>query len=115
MRLNDLNEQKADPTGDEVLIIADFFKCDYNFFISNERLTAFEQTEKLFRKYGDELTKEDRWSIQEFLFLSECEHFLFEALKKPKRKTLFFPAPRRLFQGAWSGCRSFFEGVLELS
>jgi Zn-dependent peptidase ImmA (M78 family) len=90
LRVNDLKEQKADPTGDEVLIIADFFKCDYNFFISNERLTAFEQTEKLFRKYGDELTKDDRWSIQEFLFLSECEQFLFEALRKPKREPFSF-------------------------
>ncbi len=89
-RLNDLNEQRTDPTGDEILIIADFFKCDYNFFISNERLTAFEQTEKLFRKYGSELTKEDRWSIQEFIFLSECENFLLAALNKPKKESFLF-------------------------
>jgi Zn-dependent peptidase ImmA (M78 family) len=98
-RLNDLNEQKADPTGDEVLIIADFFKCDYNFFISNERLTAFEQTEKLFRKYGSELTKEDRWSIQEFIFLSECEHFLFAALNKPKKEPFSFRPHGNYYKG----------------
>lgn len=98
-RLNELNACKADPTGDEVLIIADFFKCDYNFFISNERLTAFEQTEKLFRKYGNELTKEDRWSIQEFLFLSECEHYLLEALKKPRSAPFSFRPQHDYFKG----------------
>lgn len=46
----------AAPSGDEVLILADFFKCDYRFFVSNERLTASEQTESLYRRYGTELT-----------------------------------------------------------
>lgn len=69
------NAERA-PTGDEVLIIADFFKCDYNFFISNEKLAPFEQTETLFRAHGDELSNTDRWSIQEIMFLADCEHFL---------------------------------------
>ncbi len=29
------------PTGDEVLIIADFFQCDYRFFVSNEKIAAY--------------------------------------------------------------------------
>ena len=41
------------PTGDEILIIASFYKCDYKFFLTNERLTPFEQTDLLFRRYGD--------------------------------------------------------------
>jgi Zn-dependent peptidase ImmA (M78 family) len=64
------------PTGDEVLILADYYKCDFRFFISNEQLAPFEQTEKLFRKLGDKLTPADRWAIQEFLFLCESEAFL---------------------------------------
>ena len=39
-------------------------------------LAPFEQTETLFRMYGDELSSEDRWAIQEFLFLCECEDYL---------------------------------------
>lgn len=97
-RLNILKDHKADPTGDEVLILADFFKCDYSFFISNERLTAFEQTERLFRKHGNELSKEDRWAIQEFLFLCECEQFLMEALKKPKKMPFSFRAQGNFFK-----------------
>lgn len=77
-RLNSLVTQKEQPTGDEILIIADFFKCDYKFFISNEKLAPFEQTEELFRSHGDVLSSEDRWNIQEFLFLCECQHFLLQ-------------------------------------
>ncbi len=29
------------PTGDEVLILADYYKCDYQFFISIEQLAPF--------------------------------------------------------------------------
>ena len=80
-RIRKLLDREADPTGDEVLILADFFKCDFKFFISNERLAAFEQTEALFRKYGTELSKEDRWAIQELLFLCESQQFLITELR----------------------------------
>lgn len=74
--------EKSDlqPTGDEILILADFYKCDFRFFITNKKVTSFEQTEVLFRRYGEELTKADRWAIQEVLFLAENEAFLNEHL-----------------------------------
>lgn len=75
-RLQSLERQDSEPTGDEVLILADFFKCDFKFFISNEKLAPFEQTESLFRVHGAALTQDDRWAIQEFLFLCECQEFL---------------------------------------
>jgi len=80
----------ADPTGDEVLILADFFRCDYRFFISNEKLAPFEQTESLFRKHGSDLTREDRWAIQEFLFLCECQAFLLSQISDVARKPFTF-------------------------
>lgn len=80
------------PSGDEILILADFYKCDFKFFISNEKLASFEQTEMLFRRHGDQLTKADRWSIQEFLFLCECEHDLMDMLgRKPQTAFEFHP------------------------
>lgn len=79
-RLILLLEGKSTPSGDEILILADYFKCDFKFFISNEQLAPFEQTEELFRRHGNELSKEDRWSIQEFLFLCECQDFLLKEL-----------------------------------
>ncbi len=67
---------EKEPSGDEILIFADFFHCDFRFFISNERVAPFEQTESLYRKHGAEFSSVDRLRIQEFLFLCESEHFL---------------------------------------
>lgn len=79
------------PTGDEVLIIADFFQCDYRFFISNEKLAAFQQTETLYRKFSKDFTKNDRRSIQEFLFLCESEAFLLTELNRKTEPFSFSP------------------------
>jgi transcriptional regulator with XRE-family HTH domain len=55
------------PTGDEVLVLADFYKCDYNFFISNDRLAPFEQL----RVYTDAMAKISRKKIADE-FKSSC-------------------------------------------
>ena len=78
------------PTGDHVLIFADYFKCDYKFFVSNEQLAPIDQTEKLFRRWGSDLSPGDRWAIQEFLFLCENEAFLADALDLPRPSSFSF-------------------------
>lgn len=88
--LTSLENGERRPTGDEVLILADYYKCDYQFFISNERLAPFEQTETLFRRYGDEFSKDDRWAVQEFLFLCECEEFLLNLIPVKDNKPFKF-------------------------
>ena len=88
-RVEALMAGQCEPSGDEVLILADYFKCDFNFFISNVPLAPFEQTESLFRKHGDILSKEDRWAIQEFLFLCECQKFLLDNTDGPSEKASF--------------------------
>lgn len=80
----------AVPSGDEILIFADFYKCDFKFFISNEKLAPFEETATLFRRYGNEFSKRDRWSVQEFLFLAECEHFLQASLHRLPEKSFTY-------------------------
>jgi len=82
------------PSGDEILIFADYYMCDYKFFISNEKLAPFEETETMFRRYGPEFSREDRWAVQEFLFLSECEHYLRKDLGKDPQKRFQFKAGR---------------------
>jgi Zn-dependent peptidase ImmA (M78 family) len=89
-RLAAFAEKQAEPSADEVLILADFFKCDFKFFISNEKLASFEQTESLFRMHGATLSREDRWAIQEFLFLCECQEFLLSGLSDSKRRLFSF-------------------------
>ena len=81
---------KTTPTGDEILIISSFYKCDYKFFLTNERVAPFEQTALLFRRYGDEFSREDRWSVQEFLFLCEGEHFLRKELSRSVPRPFHF-------------------------
>lgn len=91
-------EQK--PTGSEILILTDYFKCnDYQFFLSDEQLAPFEQTKILFRLYGDELSKEDRWAIQEFLFLCECEEFLLQHIPKFSIKPFTFEKRGAYYKG----------------
>lgn len=87
------------PTGDEVLILADYYKCDYQFFISNQQLAPFEQTETMFRMYGDEFSREDRWAVQEFLFLCECEEFLLNLIPSIDLKPFKFIKEGTYFKG----------------
>ncbi len=97
--LASLEHGERRPTGDEVLILADYYKCDYQFFISNEQLAPFEQTETLFRRYGDEFSKEDRWAVQEFLFLCECEEFLLSLIPRRDLKPFRFVKIGTYFKG----------------
>ena len=97
--LTTFENAEKQPTGDEILILADFYKCDYRFFISGEQLAAFEQTETLFRKHGEQLSKEDRWAIQEFLYLCECEEFLMGILPVNQRKPFTFTKQGSFYKG----------------
>ena len=90
-RLISIEAGQAEPTGDEVLILADHFHCDFKFFISNEQVAPFEQTETLYRAHGGDFTKEDRRAIQDFLYLCETEDFLMRELGCPPEDFSFVP------------------------
>ena len=88
-RLESCEAGQCEPTGDEILILADYFRCDYKFFISNEKLAPFEETEQLYRRYGDDFSKADRRSVQDFLFLCENEEYLIRQLGLDKSRQSF--------------------------
>lgn len=90
-RLASIEVGQAEPTGDEVLILADHFRCDFKFFISNEQVAPFEQTETLYRAHGNDFTKEDRRAVQDFLYLCETEDFLMRELGSPPKSFSFAP------------------------
>jgi Zn-dependent peptidase ImmA (M78 family)/transcriptional regulator with XRE-family HTH domain len=90
-RLEGFEAASVQPSGDDILVLADFFACDYRFFISNERLAAFEQTDSLYRMHGSEFSKEDRRNILEFIFLCECEHQLEQELERHVETFEFTP------------------------
>ncbi|MBB5637276.1 Zn-dependent peptidase ImmA (M78 family) [Pedobacter cryoconitis] len=90
-RLKKLEEGLEMPSGDEVLIFADFYKQDYQFFITNDIKSAIDKVQILYRKHGAEFSKQDRWIIQEFLYLCECEQQVFELTKFSELKFDFTP------------------------
>lgn len=45
------------PTGDHILVLADYFKCDYTKLISSDAQTSLARTETLFRRFGNEFKK----------------------------------------------------------
>lgn len=91
-RLAAIEVGQQEPTGDEVLILADHYRCDFKFFISNEQVAPFEQTETLYRAHGNDFTKEDRRAIQDFLYLCETEDFLMRELGRPPKSFSFAPS-----------------------
>ncbi|HEY9100114.1 MAG TPA: XRE family transcriptional regulator [Thiobacillus sp.] len=91
-RLAAIESGQIEPTGDEVLILADHYRCDFKFFISNEQIAPFEQTETLYRAHGGDFTKEDRRAVQDFLYLCETEDFLMRELGLTPKNFYFTPA-----------------------
>lgn len=49
---------QTEPTCDEILILSDHYRCDFKFFISNDQVAPFEQTETLYREYGSDFKME---------------------------------------------------------
>lgn len=79
------------PSGDELLILANYYKKDFRDFFDSSRPEPFKQTEILYRKHGDAFTKNDRRAIQEFLFLCEIEATLEKELNRRSNPFNFTP------------------------
>ncbi|MBO9682804.1 MAG: ImmA/IrrE family metallo-endopeptidase [Flavisolibacter sp.] len=84
-RLIAFEQALIEPTGDEILILADFFREDYKYFISNQQSSASENTDSLYRQFDKEFTKEDRRAVQEFLYICECEADIWSLLEENKK------------------------------
>lgn len=91
-RLTKIETGQTEPTGDEILILADHYRCDFKFFISNEQVAPFEQTETLYRAHGPDFSKEDRRAVQDFLYLCETEDFLMRELDRTPKFFTFSPS-----------------------
>lgn len=80
-RLCIIESGHTEPYGDEILILADIYQEDFKYFISNEKLSASEKVEELYRINGQEFTKEDRRTIQTFICLCSNEQFAWDSLQ----------------------------------
>src|SRR5882757_1015523 len=68
-RLEGMEEGTIRPSGDELLILADHWACDFQVFLSAEDLAPFKDTDILYRRHGDAFSKQDRRAVREFLYL----------------------------------------------
>lgn len=93
-RLEAIEQGGARPAGDEVLVLASFYDCDFRGFLDESLPAPVQQAEILFRRYGDSFTPVDRRAIQEFLYLCEVESQLEQALSVSKISFAFAPTGR---------------------
>lgn len=113
-RLESIEAGNTEPSGDEILILADHYRCDFKFFISNEQIAPFEQTETLYRAHGRDFTKEDRRAVQDFLYLCETEDFLMRELNHPIQ-SFSFTAKGNFFKGQGEAAASTLRSTLGYS
>lgn len=91
-RLSAIESGEQRPSGDEVLILATFYDCDFRAFLDESLEAPIKQTDILFRKYGDSFSTKDRRAIQEFLLLCEIETDFEKRLNIRKNPFLFKPS-----------------------
>lgn len=82
-RIDALESGTVEPSGDEILILADIYKEDFRYFISNQNLSSAETVDELYRLNGS-ITNTDKRAIQSFIFHSANEQFLLDVLGKKK-------------------------------
>lgn len=80
-RLDDFENGLLEPSGDEILILSDFYKEDYKYFISNQQRSPSEKTDLLYRQFGGEFSKDDKRAIQAFMYLCESEQEIWNLLQ----------------------------------
>ena len=62
-------------------------------------MTAFEQTDTLFRRFGNEFSRQDRWAVLEVLFLADVEFYLQHLLGKAAPQSFAFQKIGDYFKG----------------
>ncbi|ATV42920.1 helix-turn-helix domain-containing protein [Pectobacterium sp. CHL-2024] len=83
-RIKELENGTSKPTGDEILILAAIYKCDFLQLIDTNLSGPSDLTDILFRRYGQTFDKVDRRSIQEFIHFCYKEQQLEEILSIKK-------------------------------
>ena len=89
-RIAQIEAAKIRPTGDEVLILASLYECDFRSLIDETLPPPGQQTDILFRRYGSIFSASDRRSIQEFLHICQTESAMERLLGITKHS---FPTP----------------------
>lgn len=78
-RLRLIEAGELECSGDELLILSDHYRVNFVSLLKPE-IDLVDGMDAFYRSSGSGLSKDDRASIQEFLFLCENEKFLLETL-----------------------------------
>ncbi len=103
-RLGALERGTEEPTGDEVLILADQFRKDFRFFLNDEAKDSEADIELLFRERPDELSPSDRVAIAEFVYLCRNQAALEAELGMQEAPTFTFRPRGKYFIGHGGQC-----------
>jgi Zn-dependent peptidase ImmA (M78 family) len=90
-RLIQIESGNTTPLGDEILILANFYNCDFRSFLDESIPAPAQNTEILFRRYGDSLSAVDKRNIQKFLNLCQIEEQLEKSFNLQKKIFEFSP------------------------
>lgn len=116
-RLVELESGNTEPTGDEVLILAEHFRREFEYLISDALEDPDENVIQLFRSEGTGLTPEDHAAIREFMFLCKNEEYLESLVGSRHSRTVddFQFAPSgNYFKGHGQQCALEFRNWLGL-
>lgn len=87
-RLVELENGISKPTGDEILILASLYNCEFLQLIDRNLPGPSDLTDILFRRHGESFSQNDRRAIQQFILLCQRESELEQALGVRKSKPM---------------------------
>ncbi|SCZ80481.1 Zn-dependent peptidase ImmA, M78 family [Acidaminobacter hydrogenoformans DSM 2784] len=79
-RLDNILLNEIVPTGDEILILSELLYVDFQYLMSNEDVTQFEKTDKLFRTNAKVLSIADKRSLSKILYMAEFAKYLNDTI-----------------------------------
>lgn len=95
-RLIQIENGNQVPSGDDLLILANYYARDFRDFVDPLRPEPFKEIDILYRRHGQAFIPSDRKAIQEFLFLCEIEATLESKLARQSSPFKFTPAGTHL-------------------
>lgn len=108
--LQALEAGTAMPTGDEVLILADYFKCEFSWLIEDDASNPDENAAMMLRSESGRLAAADRHAIAEFLYLCKSQALLEELLElRPSGDGFSFTQRDNFFKGHGKDCADSFR------
>ncbi len=100
----------AIPSGDDVLILSDYFKCEFTWLIEDDEPNPDENAIHMLRSESGRLVAADRHAIAEFLHLCKSQALLEELLNiRPKDTEFKFMPKGNYYKGHGKDCAYLFR------